>query len=103
MDGPARPANSAPLGDQMVDFPLSGTQGAGGRVVAHRPGPTAVIRSVKFWVLTVLLVGPVVVYVVLGAMWLKEHHWLLFGFLAWTAAALLFGVLSVRWTRAKGR
>ena len=43
------------------------------------------------------------VYVFFGVLWLASRGWALYGFAAWTAAALLFGFLSVRWTRVKGR
>ncbi len=61
------------------------------------------IRSPKFWVLVVLLVGPIAACVSLGFLWLAQRGWAWYGFASWTAAALRFGVLSVRWTRAKGR
>ena len=61
------------------------------------------IRSPKFWVLVVLLVGPIAALVFLGFLWLGSRGWGWYGVAAWTSAGLLFGVLSVRWTRAKGR
>ena len=62
------------------------------------------IRSPKFWFLFVLLVGPIAVYVFFGFLWLAQtKHWALYGFIAWIAASLLFGIFSVRWTRAKGQ
>lgn len=61
------------------------------------------IRSPKFWVLVVLLVGPIAAYVFFGALWLAQKRWLLYGFTVWTIAGLLFSYLSVRWTKGKAR
>lgn len=61
------------------------------------------IRNWKFWVLFVLLVGPIAAYVGLGALWLFQHRWGWYGFAIWSVAAVLFSYLSVRWTRAKAR
>ena len=61
------------------------------------------IRSPKFWVLVVLLIGPIAAYVFFGALWLAQKRWLLYGFATWTIAGLLFSYLSVRWTKGKAR
>ena len=61
------------------------------------------IRSVKFWVLATLMVGPIVAYVFLGFLWLGSRGWGWYGFAIWTASAILFWVLAVRWTQGKGR
>jgi hypothetical protein len=62
-----------------------------------------VLQNWRFWVLAVLLVGPPVAYISLGAAWLAARGWILIGFLAWTTAALAFGLLSVRWTKTTRR
>lgn len=51
--------------------------------------------------LLLLLAGPIVVYVGLGALWLREHGWLIHGSLIWIGIGVLFGLLAERWTREK--
>jgi hypothetical protein len=58
-----------------------------------------VITNWRFWVLAILMFGPPAVYIAMGVGYLVEHHWAIYGFVAWTLCAILFGILSVRWTR----
>jgi hypothetical protein len=53
--------------------------------------------------LLVLLVGPVLVYVALGALWLRERGWLLQASLIWIALGVVFGLLAQRWTAPNRR
>lgn len=57
-------------------------------------------RNWRAWVLLVLLVGPVLVYIGLGSLWLFEHGWLLVAGSIWVGCGLAFTVLAARWTRA---
>ncbi len=59
------------------------------------------IRSWRFWVLFILLVGPIAVYVGFGALWLMERRWGVYGFSAWVTASVIFGLLVVRWTKGR--
>lgn len=61
------------------------------------------IRSWRFWVLLVLLVGPIAAYVAMGLLWLREHGWIyvVAAFGIWTFAGTLFYVLGVRWTKSR--
>lgn len=59
------------------------------------------LRNWRAWVLLVLLVGPIVVYMCLGALWLLEHRWLLIAGSIWVACGVLFSVLASRWTRSR--
>ncbi len=58
------------------------------------------LQNWRFWVLTALMIVPPAIYIALGAAWLAMHGWLLVGFLTWTASALAFSFLSVRWTKS---
>jgi uncharacterized protein len=62
-----------------------------------------VLRNWRAWVLLVLLVGPVLAYIGLGAWWLFQHRWLLIAGSIWVACGLVFSVLAARWTRANQR
>lgn len=46
------------------------------------------------------MLGPFAVFVGFGWLWLVERGWGWWGFLAWMGIGLVFGLLSVRWTRA---
>ena len=59
------------------------------------------IRSWRFWVLFVLLVGPIAAYVGFGVLWLMAKGWGWYGFSIWVVASMVFGVLLVRWTRGR--
>ncbi|MDB5353138.1 MAG: putative GTPase [Planctomycetota bacterium] len=59
------------------------------------------IRSWRFWVLFVLLVGPVVAYVGFGALWLTRKGWIFYAFSIWVTAGVIFGYLLVRWTKGR--
>ncbi len=53
----------------------------------------------RWWVLIVLLVGPVLAYIGFGSLWLYERGWLLVAGSLWIAAGLLFSYLAARWTK----
>lgn len=63
-------------------------------------------QSWRAWVLMLLFVGPTLVYVVLGALWLAEHRGplgfkgelLLYGVLLWVACGVAFALFANRWT-----
>ena len=57
-----------------------------------------VLRNWRAWVLLVLLVGPVLVYMGLGALWLFQHRWLLIAGSIWVGCGVVFSVLASRWT-----
>ena len=58
------------------------------------------IRNWRAWVLLILLVGPILAYIGLGALWLKQHGWLLIAGVVWIASSIVFYVLAARWTRS---
>ena len=59
----------------------------------------SILKQWRVWVLTVLLVGPVLAYVVFGSIWLWERGWLWFAALVWIAAGTVFSILAARWTK----
>ncbi|MFO0909365.1 MAG: GTPase [Isosphaeraceae bacterium] len=59
------------------------------------------LRNWRAWILLLLLVGPILVYIGFGALWLYEHHWLLIAGAIWIAAGLAFSFLAARWTRSQ--
>lgn len=62
-------------------------------------GVSRMIRQWRSWVLGTLLVGPVLIYVLLGTLWLRERGWLLIAALLWILAGIAFSYLAVRWTK----
>lgn len=64
-------------------------------------------RNWRTWVLIALFLGPSLVYMGLGAIWLTEHQGpigfrgelLLYGVLAWVVTGVAFAILGNRWTR----
>jgi uncharacterized protein len=59
-----------------------------------------VLKNWRAWVLLILLVGPFVAYIGFGALWLKEHRWLLYATSIWIASGIVFAVLAARWTKS---
>jgi hypothetical protein len=59
------------------------------------------LRQWRSWVLVALLVGPVLVYVGLGMIWLWERGWVVCTAAAviWVVAGVAFSVLASRWTK----
>jgi predicted GTPase len=47
-----------------------------------------------------LLVGPVLIYMGFGALWLFDRGWLLIAGVLWVLAGIVFAVLAARWTRS---
>lgn len=62
-------------------------------------GLFGMIRQWRSWVLGALLAGPVLVYVILGTLWLRERGWLLIAAVLWILAGIAFSYLAVRWTK----
>jgi len=60
-----------------------------------------VITNWRSWVLVVLLVGPILAYMGFGAVWLREHHWLLAATGLWLASGIVFAICAERWTKAR--
>jgi hypothetical protein len=60
------------------------------------------LRQWRSWVLVILLVGPVLVYVGMGMLWLWERGWLVCTIAAvvWVVAGVAFSVLASRWTKS---
>jgi uncharacterized protein len=65
-------------------------------------GVVSPVRNWRSWLLVMLLVGPVLVYVGLGMLWLWERGWVvcLVAAVVWLAAGGVFSVLAARWTKA---
>jgi len=56
----------------------------------------------KHWraaVLLALLIGPVLVYIGFGSLWLYERGWLLLAGSLWVATGIVFSILAARWTK----
>ena len=62
---------------------------------------TSPLKQWRSWVLVTLLVGPVLVYVGLGMIWLWERGWVICTVAAvlWVVAGVVFSVLASRWTK----
>ncbi len=60
------------------------------------------LKQWRYWLLFLLLVGPILVYMGLGILWLWEHGWLVLGVATtlWVSAGILFSVLAARWTKS---
>jgi len=60
------------------------------------------VKQWRSWVLVLLLVGPVLVYVGLGMLWLWERGWLILSVATglWVAAGVVFSVFAARWTKS---
>lgn len=58
-------------------------------------------RNWRFWVLVALWLGPPVVFIWLGFLWLGERRWGLYGALGWLGLGTVGSLLMVRWTRSK--
>ncbi len=62
----------------------------------------------RAWVLAILLVGPILVYVALGALWLAQRagplgfkgELLYYVSTAWVISGIIFAILAARWTRS---
>jgi hypothetical protein len=67
------------------------------------------LRNWRTWVLLILLVGPVLAYVGLGALWLAQHRGplglkgelLYYAMTVWVVTGIAFAVLANRWTKAQ--
>ena len=54
------------------------------------------IRNWRSWVLLALFVGPILIYMGLGFLWLSERHWALYAFAAWVADSVVAKVTGHR-------
>ncbi len=59
------------------------------------------IRQWRAWVLVLLLVGPVMVYIGLGMLWLWQRGWMIAtaAGILWILAGVAFSILASRWTK----
>jgi len=64
-------------------------------------GAADVSRLWRAGVLSVLLVGPILAYISLGALWLRDREWLFPATTIWIVSGIVFGILASRWTRDK--
>ncbi len=61
------------------------------------------LKQWRYWLLVLLLVGPILAYMGLGMLWLWEHGWVVLGIATtvWVLAGILFSILAARWTRSQ--
>ena len=61
------------------------------------------LKQWRYWLLVVLLVGPIIGYMGLGMLWLWEHGWVTLAVATtiWVLAGILFAILAARWTRSQ--
>ncbi len=61
------------------------------------------LKQWRYWLLVLLLVGPILVYMGLGILWLRERGWIVLGIATtvWVLAGILFSILAARWTRSR--
>jgi uncharacterized protein len=59
-----------------------------------------VVWNWRAWILLILLIGPFLVYLGFGALWLRERGWLLTAGALWITSGIVFTILASRWTRA---
>jgi predicted GTPase len=71
-------------------------------VVGVEVGVVSPLKQWRSWVLVLLLVGPVLVYVGLGMLWLWERGWIVCTIAAvlWVVAGVAFSVLASLWTKS---
>ena len=60
------------------------------------------LKQWRYWILFLLLVGPILLYMGLGMLWLWERGWLVLGISTtlWVTAGILFSILAARWTKS---
>lgn len=64
-------------------------------------GRSDVLRNWRWWVLVILLIGPVLAYVGFGSIWLYQRGWLLIAGILWFTSGIVFAILAARWTRSR--
>lgn len=59
------------------------------------------LKQWRYWLLVVLLLGPILAYMGLGMLWLWERGWIILAIATtiWVIAGILFSILAARWTR----
>ena len=60
------------------------------------------LKQWRSWVLALLLVGPVLVYMTLGMLWLYDKGWIILSLATslWVIAGIAFSILAARWTKS---
>jgi hypothetical protein len=60
------------------------------------------LKQWRYWLLFLLLVGPILAYMGLGMLWLWERGWLILGIATtlWVVSGVLFSILAARWTQS---
>jgi uncharacterized protein len=60
------------------------------------------IKQWRYWVLFLLLVGPILAYMGLGMFWLWQQGWMVLGIATtvWVVAGIVFSILAARWTKS---
>jgi uncharacterized protein len=61
------------------------------------------LKQWRYWLLFLLLFGPILAYMGLGILWLWERGWLVLGIATtlWVTAGILFSILAARWTQSR--
>jgi uncharacterized protein len=59
------------------------------------------VANWRLWVLAVLLVGPILAYIVCGALWLAGRGWLFYASALWVGMGIVFAALASRWTKSQ--
>jgi hypothetical protein len=61
------------------------------------------LKQWRYWLLTFLLLGPIVIYVGLGIFWLWERGWLVVAIATtlWVLSGIVFAILAARWTKSR--
>ena len=61
------------------------------------------LKQWRYWLLVVLLVGPILAYMGLGMLWLWQRGWLVLGVATtiWVVSGIAFSILAARWTRSQ--
>jgi uncharacterized protein len=60
------------------------------------------LKQWRSWVLALLLVGPVLIYMTFGMIWLYQRGWVILSVATtlWVVAGIAFSILAARWTKS---